>query len=121
MLDLFYRSLEVMMKFIFPQNYDFSNKLLGIIDYSTLILDIVWGIFTYLISLIFSGNLVLQIAIFIVLFLPFLLLSIIGFNHERMIYIIKYLYIFIKSPKYYLYQKDFHDIITYKNDVGKEV
>ena len=23
------------MKFIFPQNYNFKNKLLGIIDYST--------------------------------------------------------------------------------------
>ena len=33
------------MKFIFPQNYKFNNKLFGIIDYSTAIVNIVWYIF----------------------------------------------------------------------------
>ena len=28
------------MKFIFPQNYDFSSKLFGFIDYSTAIMDL---------------------------------------------------------------------------------
>ena len=30
------------MKFIFPQNYNFDNKLLGFIDYTTVILNIVF-------------------------------------------------------------------------------
>ena len=30
------------MKFIFPQNYDFKNKLLGIFDYSTIFINIIW-------------------------------------------------------------------------------
>ena len=93
------------MKFIFPQNYNFNNKLFGFIEYTTLFLNIIWGIIVYFISCIFYKNVILQISIFIILFFPFLLFSIIGFNHERIIYIIKYLYVFIKSPKYYLYKK----------------
>ncbi len=93
------------MKFIFPQNYDFNNKLLGFIEYTTLFLNIIWGTIVYFISCIFYKNTIFQISIFIILFLPFLLFSIIGFNHEKIIYIIKYLYLFIKSPKYYLYRK----------------
>ena len=29
------------MKFIFPQNYNFKNKLFGIIDYTNLFLNII--------------------------------------------------------------------------------
>ena len=29
------------MKFIFPQNYKFKNKFLGIIDYPTIILNVI--------------------------------------------------------------------------------
>ena len=36
------------MKFIFPQNYNLNTKLLGIIDYSVAIADLVWGIFVFL-------------------------------------------------------------------------
>ena len=36
------------MKFIFPQNYNFNNKLFGFIDYSTLILNILWGLIIFL-------------------------------------------------------------------------
>ena len=35
------------MKFIFPQNYNLNTKLLGIIDYSVAIADLVWGIFVF--------------------------------------------------------------------------
>ena len=30
------------MKFIFPQNYNFENKLFGIIDYNTAIANLLW-------------------------------------------------------------------------------
>lgn len=93
------------MKFIFPQNYNFNNKLFGFIEYSTLFLNIIWGIIVYFISNIFSKNITLQICFFVILFFPFLLFSIIGFNNEKLIYIFKYLCLFIKSPKYYLYKK----------------
>ena len=37
------------MKFIFPQNYNFNSKILGIIEYSSILLDIVWAIFLWII------------------------------------------------------------------------
>lgn len=93
------------MKFIFPQNYNFNYQLLGFIDYSTLILNILWGIFSYFITYLFSKNITIKIFVFIILFFPIFLFSVIGFNHEKIIYILKYLYHFIKSPKLYLFKK----------------
>ena len=31
------------LKFIFPQNYKFSTKIFGLIDYQTAILNCIWG------------------------------------------------------------------------------
>ena len=93
------------MKFIFLQNYNFSSKLLGFIDYTTVILNIIWGIIVFLIVYFIIPNITLKISIFIILFFPFALLSIIGFNHEKMLYIVQYLYKYIFSPKIYLYKK----------------
>ena len=93
------------MKFIFPRNYNFNSKLLGFIDYSTVILNIIWGLAVFLLAHFLIPNTTIKICIFIILFLPFALFSIIGFNHERIIYILKYLYKYITSPKVYLYKK----------------
>lgn len=92
------------MKFIFPQNYNFNYKLFGFIDYTTIFLNIFFGLIIYLISNIFN-NLYLKLCFFIILFFPFLLVSIIGFNNEKILYIIKYIYLYIKSQKYYIYKK----------------
>lgn len=92
------------MKFIFPQNYNFNYKLFGFIDYTTIFLNIFFGFIIYLISNIFN-NLYLKLCFFIILFFPFLLISIIGFNNEKILYITKYIYLYIKSPKYYIYKK----------------
>ena len=92
------------MKFIFPQNYNFNYKLFGFIDYTTIFLNIFFGLIIYLISNIFN-NLYLKLCFFIILFFPFLLVSIIGFNNEKILYIIKYIYLYIKLPKYYIYKK----------------
>ena len=94
------------MKFIFPQNYNFKSKLLGFIDYTTIILNVIWGIIIFSITYFLIPNLAIRIGVFIVFFLPFSLISIIGFNHERFIYIIIYLYSYLHSPKVYLYKKD---------------
>ena len=92
------------MKFIFPQNYNFRSKLLGIIDYSTLFLNIIWDLFIFcFINLIFQNN-TIKIFIFIILCFPILLFSIIGFNHENIIYIFIYLIKYFKNAKIYLYK-----------------
>ena len=95
------------MKFIFPQNYRFKNKLFGIIDYSSLILNIIWDIFIYFfINLIFK-SLNIKIFLFIIFCLPILLFSIIGFNHENIIYIFTYILKYVKKQKLYFYDKKY--------------
>ena len=93
------------MKFIFPQNYNFDNKLFGFIDYATLILNILWGVFVYFFINLFIDNFSIKIFLFVILFLPVFLFSIIGFNQEKITYIFKYVYIFLRRPKIYLFKK----------------
>ena len=44
------------MKFIFPQNYNFKNKLLGIIDYSTAFFNIFWYVIIFILLHFFIKN-----------------------------------------------------------------
>lgn len=92
------------MKFIIPQNYDFSAKLFGIIDYSTAILNVVWCTFVFCIINFFISSLFIKIFIFIILCFPVLLFSIVGFNHEKIIYVLTYLLKYALSQKIYLYK-----------------
>ena len=93
------------MKFIFPQNYNFKNKLFGILDYSSLILNIIWDVIIFILINLFFKSLNIKIFIFILFCFPILLFSIIGFNHENILYILIYIINYIKSPKLYLYSK----------------
>ena len=54
------------MKVIFPQNYNFKSKLFGFIDYSTLILNLVWGLFVFSIVYFFIPNITMKIGVFII-------------------------------------------------------
>lgn len=89
------------MKFIFPQNYDFKNKILGIIDYSTALANVIWYVFVFLIANFFCSSLELKIFLFIFLCFPFFLISVTGFNGENVIYVLKYFLRFIIKPKIY--------------------
>lgn len=93
------------MKFIFPQNYNFKSKILGWIDYSTAILDVIWAILVFGIVNLFHINLTLKIFIFVILFFPIFLLSIVGFNGENIISVCNYLIKYILRPKVLLYKK----------------
>ena len=53
------------MKFIFPQNYNFKNKLLGIIDYSTAFFNIFWYVIIFILLHFFIKNWNIKIFIFI--------------------------------------------------------
>ena len=94
------------MKFIFPQNYDFNTKLFGLIDYSTAILNIVWGILIYVLVNIIFLSLNLKIFFFIVLVFPILLFSVIGINGENVIYVCSCLLKYIIKQKLYFYEKE---------------
>lgn len=93
------------MKFIFPQNYDFKNKLFGILDYSTAFVNLLWYAFIFiLINLIFK-NLTIKIFVFVIFCFPLLLFSFVGFNGENIIYVFSYLIRFWVKPKLFLYKK----------------
>ena len=92
------------MKFIIPQNYDFSSKLFGVLDYSTAIFNVVWCIFIFCLTNFFISSLTLKIFIIIIFCFPVLLFSIIGFNHENILYVFLYLYKYIICQKVYLYK-----------------
>lgn len=93
------------MKFIIPTNFDFKPKLFGIIDYNVAIFNLVWCIFIFcLINLILS-SLTIKVFLFILLCFPLLLFSIIGFNHENILYVLFYLIKFFINRKIYLYKK----------------
>ena len=94
------------MKFIFPQNYNLNTKLLGVIDYQTAILDVIWGAIVLIILKILFKSLNVKIFLFIILVLPVVLLSAVGVNGENIIYVSKYTLKYILSPKVILYEKN---------------
>ena len=94
------------MKFIFPQNYAFKNKLFGFIDYSTLVLNLIWDAFIFCLLDILISNITIKLSFLIVFCFPLLLFSIIGFNHENFLNVLVYLFKFIKKPKIYFYSKN---------------
>ena len=53
------------MKFIFPQNYNFKNKLFGFIEYSTIFLNLIWDLFVFIFINLFN-NLNLKIFLFFI-------------------------------------------------------
>ena len=94
------------MKFIFPQNFYFKNKLFGFIDYSTIVLNIIWNSFIFCLLDLFISSISVKISLFIIFCFPLFLFSIIGFNHENFIYVLTYLCKFIFSKKIYVYSKN---------------
>ena len=93
------------MKFIFPENYNFKSKLLGIIDYPTAIANAILLFLVYKISCLhFVSSFFGRLIFVIILYFPILLVSVIGFNHESFLYIVFYVLKFLIKPKIYLYQ-----------------
>lgn len=93
------------MKFIFPQNYTFKNKLFGVLDYQTIFINVIWDVFIlFIINLIFS-DITFKVFIFIILCFPLFLFSFSGFNGENIVYFSKYMIRFLLKQKLYLYSK----------------
>lgn len=93
------------MKFIFPQNYHFKNKLLGIIDYSTAIINIIFYLFVFSLCNLLFHHLNVKIFVFIGLCFPMLILSITGLNNENIFAVLFYVFKFFRKQKIYLYKK----------------
>lgn len=93
------------MKFIFPQNYNFKNKVFGIIDYSTAFFNIFWYTLIFIILHILIKNWNIKIFLFISLCFPLTIFSVVGFNGEPIVYVLKYFFKYLIRPKLYLFKK----------------
>ncbi len=97
------------MKFIIPQNYDLNPKIFGIIDYSSALLDVIWGGLIFILLKLIHKTINLKIFLFIISVLPVIIFSIVGVNGENIIYVIKYMAKYILNPKVLLYEKENKD------------
>ena len=95
------------MNFIIPKNYNFKNKLFGMIDYTTAIFNTIWNVLLYFILKNIEITISIKICIFSSLSFAVLLLTLIGFNNESPIYTIKYLLNYLKSQKVFLFKKEY--------------
>lgn len=93
------------MKFIFPENYNFKNKLFGLFDYSTVIINIIWGLIVFKISKTLSFNFNIKISVFMIFYLPLFLFSLFGFNNENIFYFFSYMFKFVRNRKVYFFSK----------------
>lgn len=93
------------MNFIFPKNYNFKNKFLGFIDYTTIFINIIWDGLIFLFINFFFNNLYFKIFLFIILCFPFLLISFTGLNGENFVYVFRYIISFVFKPKLFFYKK----------------
>lgn len=94
------------MKFIFPQNYNFQTKLLGFIDYSTAIFNIIYWTILYFILNTFITNFTLKLSIFIILALPIFILSITGIYKENFLNILYYVIKYFLNCNVYVFSKN---------------
>ncbi len=94
------------MKFIFPQNYNLNTKLLGIIDYSVAIADLVWGILVFIIINSLFKTLSIKIFLCIIFIFPVVILSVAGVEGESFLYFLSYVLKYISKQKLYLYKKN---------------
>lgn len=94
------------MNFTIPKNYKFKNKIFGIIDYTTAIINTIWNVIIYFILRNISVTISIKIFIFSTLSFPVLLLTIINFNNESPIYTIKYILQYLSKQKVYLFKKN---------------
>lgn len=93
------------LKFIFPQNYNMKLKLFGIVDYSTVIFDIIWCVSIFSILQLIFHSIKITVIGTIILCLPVLLFSFVGFNGENFGSIIKCMFLYLIRPKVYVFKK----------------
>lgn len=94
------------MKYIFPQNYKFNFKILGLLDYPTAILNVVYALLIFFISKLLFSSFNIKIIVFIIFYFPFLLFSIIGVNGENLLITLYYLFKYFFKRKLLFYNKD---------------
>lgn len=113
-IQIYYKK-EHKLKFIFPKNYKFNRKILGFLDYKTAVIDLILGLLLLLLIRSIFTSLSTQIYVFIILFLPILLFSILGTGGENIIDFTIYIIKFFKNRKVYFYEKKDDWVLEIKN------
>ena len=105
LLHILWKEGGDLLNFIFPQNYNFKPKLLGVLDYSTAIFNIIWYIIVLALLNFFTINLKIKIFLFIFMCFPLFLFSMVGFNGENIFHVLMYMLKYIIRPKVYVFDK----------------
>lgn len=98
------KGLILYMNFVFPQNYKYRYKFLGIFDFCIVFINLTCAGLNCIISKFVFSNLTFRIYFFIIFYFPIFLLSITGFHGENVFSIILYIFKFKKNCKIYLYK-----------------
>ena len=93
------------MNFIFPSNYAFKNKLFGIIDYTSAIVNLIWYICIFCLVNLFFSDINIKIILFISLCFPFLIFTIVNNRNENILFVLLYVIKFMVNRKIYFYRK----------------
>ena len=93
------------LKFIFPQNYTFKNKIFGFIDYSVVIINIIWFLIIGGLLHLCIQDINVKVIAFILFCFPIFLLSISGIHGENIIYIFIYMFKFFIKQKLFFFTK----------------
>lgn len=75
-------------------------------DYSTAIFNVAWMVLVLLLINLFNISINIKIGAFITLYFPLFLFSVFGFNNENILYVIFYMYKFVKNRDVYFFNKD---------------
>jgi len=95
-----------MKKYIFPMNYKYAPKLLGIFEYQILLPFAIYAGILLAILRIFQLDFFITFGIFIFLTIPPLLLFSIGINHQPATSYFLAIIRFSKKSKLYLFKND---------------
>lgn len=95
------------MIFIFPKNYDFSFKFMGIFSYFSIFINIIWATTVYFLVSIFFGSFIVKLYAFIILFLPVCLFSLLNKSNENILYVLFSFIKYLVRPKVFFYDKRF--------------
>ena len=91
------------MKYIIPENYDYKNKLFGILDYKSAIFILVFIIIVWKFFSLFIKSIITLISFMIIICLPIILLIFYNSTNENLINILYYFIKFLIKPKIYFY------------------
>ncbi len=93
------------IEYIIPKNYDIKPKIAGVIEQDAMIVFLIVNLLLFMILNNIIGNIFILLELMIIIALPQAIILINGINGESIVYVLKYMTIYIFKKKVYLYQK----------------